>query len=215
MTYEDLTTFTEVDANGRFTETKTRCTFSVLKRSDDNHYVYKNYGNNYFYKFIHKADILASNLSANGAEAVVYRVSNVLGDESDQTNGEFISVYFYRESPTDYRIYLSCGSSTSYYSTGATLIGTHYFINIIRDGTDVHCILYSDEARTTIVKDLQITIGTSNNFIYLFVGSSAFLACSSMFFGNLPILVSPFSEPYGYSLGNARGSHGLLVFRRG
>jgi hypothetical protein len=174
MAIEDLTTYTESDANNRITETTTRCTFLNMLNADANTYVYKDYGTGFFKnRYIHEFEMYANSTNFDKeALAVTHMMSNVLGSKTDQTTGEYISILFYRSGSGGgpYYIYSETGLS----SEGvAVSVNTLYYITVKRNDNIISYYVYSDAARTTLIGTYNVRINDTNiSFRYLFCCSS-------------------------------------------
>lgn len=171
MAYEDITTFTEVDAGGYWSQTATRSKGSSVPQNDDS-YVYKDYGAGYFGDYIHHVDICMDNSGpwpdVTGSSVGLWAVTNGFGSYSDMTEGQTIRVG--KVGLTSRRVWFEdIGAATSASYTFATVF-TAYLI-IERNGTTATCKIYSDAARTSLLTTLTITCQTTT-FRYLQAGFS-------------------------------------------
>jgi len=183
MSYVDLTvpsSCSESDANNRFLDTATRCTFAGLLRSDNNHFVVKDYGINYFPSYFkHEFQGRCTSIDTSGC-AVIYMLANTMNDRIYQTNHTFISIYFYR-SGTNYYIYLDCGGSSDAYNNYS--LNTDYYFTLIRNQEKIECTIYSDSARTIVLKTLEATIPYGLKFKYFYPGAGYYSVSGAAFNG--------------------------------
>ena len=165
MAYENLTTFTEVDAGGYYSQTTVRNTGTLVASSPDV-YVYKDYGVTYFGDYTMNVDI---KLTAHqpGSYLTMWAVSNTLGNAWDFLDGQAI---YFSKSGVQYKLWLE-DYETWNSDTADVDINTTYYLTISRSGTTATCKIYTDSARTTLLDTLTITCGNAT-LRYLYAGAS-------------------------------------------
>lgn len=121
--YEDYTTYTEQDANNRYTITSTKIDISGLLRNEDA-WVYKDYGAGYFNALDWTVETQASTGTISGG----YAISGILGvsNEVDDLGGQATSTWhlFWYNTAT-YSIDLRRGNQAADSSVGLTLNKTY------------------------------------------------------------------------------------------
>jgi hypothetical protein len=166
-TNEDLTTFTEVDAGGYFSETTTTCTFTNLPLCATNAIVYKDFGVGYFngnYIFTFEGKITAGDSSGT---AGIWMLSNTLSDLVNQEGLSRYSLVLERGGGGQNVVLKNKTSAKVYYGIA---LNTAYYFSILRNNTNVSCKIYSDAARTTLLTTLTLGTDASETFRYLFCG---------------------------------------------
>jgi len=184
---EDFTTYTENDANGRFTVTSSKIDVSGLRRDDQGHYVYKDKGVNHFdgdFEFLFEASV-ADVGSDDSSWMYMVMVANAVNDfkglEGASEDCIAADVYPYRPNDGDYRWGLQeLDSGTGYldYSYAGYTFDTLYYLTLKRDenvGTygTAYLYVYSDAARTTLVDSYSIALHTSKKDYQYIYGVSA------------------------------------------
>ena len=168
-TYEDFTTYTEVDPNNHINKTSNHVDFKDYRNEDA--YLYKDKGAGHFTDFEHKIDARINSHSGNSL-AYFWMVSN----DVDDVNGlrlagkSFLAavIGFYG---TSYYIqlnefYLGTEYDSTYSSVSA---GTTYYCTIKKSGTAFTCKIYSDSARTNLITTLSLTLHENTSKRYIFV----------------------------------------------
>ena len=167
--YEDFTTFTEVDPDNRWTETTTRCTATGADR-DESDYVYKDYGVGYFGSSWEHGFTIKITSSGTQGIVVLYMQANALNSWINQTNA--IGLYFYDDvgSPMTISLKDRTGASDTY--TNLLHDGSKvYYMTLNRSGTTLTLYIYNDESRTDLEDTLSITM-VDLNYRYLYAGST-------------------------------------------
>jgi hypothetical protein len=164
--YENFTTYTEVDAESDFTVTATKALYDTMER-DVISYVYKDYGTNYFDNFDINFEIevtYSQNVGLNG----LFAISNTIDTLSAQitaTDGIHVRAYANSSNMTLYLKDANTGNEDSWV-VGGTTIPLRY-CRITRVGTTCTLYIYSDSARTTLVDTLSITCETgAKRYLY-------------------------------------------------
>ncbi|MFX0084272.1 MAG: hypothetical protein ACFFAU_01260 [Candidatus Hodarchaeota archaeon] len=176
MAYENLTTYTEVDPNTKWSQTTTRSSFTQVQ-GDDTGYVYKDYGADYFTDFEHFFDVRIDNTDTlpwgEDVRVGVWEVTNNPGRINDAANDGslYIRVYFYGYySTTKYRFVLEENKIGGGWNTDQTSSifdkGTTYYLKAIRSSTSLTLKIYpTDSDRTNdtnVIDTLSITIATTS-----------------------------------------------------
>jgi len=129
--YEDLSTFTEVDANSDITLSATTATFDTMRRDADS-YVYKDYTASHFGSYEHDFEFKVSAADA-GSDTILWGVTNDPGAFVDMSNGQIV----YHSRTTDgsaYRILLY-DKGNSNYDLYICSVNTPYYLTVARSGT--------------------------------------------------------------------------------
>ena len=163
----DYSTFTEVDPNSHLVLVGTdHLDFDAYR--DEDCYLYKDYGVDYFDDFVHKVDMkfTTNNLGQIG-------FSWVLANDIDDwyglhTNSKTaIGVHFEYSPPHIIRLRETHGGSM-YGDNYTCSVDTWYYLTITKSGTALTCKIYSDSARTTLLDTLSLTLHADHKFRYLF-----------------------------------------------
>jgi hypothetical protein len=193
MTTEDFTTYTEVDPNGKLTVAAAKAT-GVDADRDEDVYLYKDFGANYFDALNINFEIFIA--STSGAYALCgMAVANVVGTASSMGATDVglfalkVSAAYY-----DLRFYRYTVASDVFVCSADTI----YYCTLKRSaGSDtITCEIYSDAARTTLLDTLSLAgYGTATKWRYLygFVNWHDHAATATDFDGyvqNLDVLVS-------------------------
>lgn len=177
---EDLTTYTEVDPNGRISKTASRVTLSYLTCVEDA-YLYKDFGASYFDKIDLKFDGMISSTSGYSGECIA-GFSNLV-DDANGWSSYHIKVCFYRNSSSGtYWVYILTATDYQAYQISAN---TTYYLTLTRDAGSNSATLkiYSDSARTTLLQSLSVTgVGATSKFRYFFPAVSANTGESTSYF---------------------------------
>lgn len=195
-TYEDFTTYTEVEPDDRIQKTETHVDF-LAKRNEDS-YLYKDYGVDYFQNFEHFVNVKCVSTTEDTASAGVWSVSNDLDDVRGQreVDNEYYVIEFYRTDGGDpmRRILLGFwdGSKdpaerwiidTANFSFA---YGTWYYFRIKRVGTSLTCKIYdtaasrdAESADEHLLDTLSLTVDEADKFRYVY-------ACCSYNLPNTP-----------------------------
>lgn len=183
MTTENLTTFTEVDPNNRFTVTATKVDVSALERAEDA-YVYDDKGVAHFnddFEQLH--DIYVNSISANDSIFHSWILANDIDEWQGLVDGskDAFTIQLFKvaagggawinmkesDGGTEYNDIWTGGSDD-----------TIYYLKIRRDeavGTygTLYCDIYTNAERTTLVDTLVITLHSSKkDFRYYYAASS-------------------------------------------
>ena len=171
MSYEDLTTFTEVDSEGHYTQTTFKSTGTNLNNNSTG-YVYKDYGVGHFTDFEHLIDtnhVSSTYSSSGGCVAGIYCVTNNPTEHENCTNG--LGLFHYKSiiAPNNQYLYIKDYNNSNQDSYTNVSMGTTYYLTIERDDTTGTCKIYSDSDRTTLLDTLSITCETTT-YRYLMCG---------------------------------------------
>ena len=175
--YEDLTTFTEVDEDSDITLTTDKCDVSTMRR-DAVSYVYKDYGVSHFGDFDIDFEVEVT-AGDNEGNAICLALSNTIGTLQDMNvANDCLECSVYNNSG-NLRFALICRSTDNsdfYYDGGDT--SNLMYCTVTRSGTTLTLTLYSDASRTVVVDTLSLT-SESGAKRYLYV-------CSSRDIGSVP-----------------------------
>jgi hypothetical protein len=164
MAYEDFTTYTEVDTEGKVTVNQYSI-FSTATLSSDDSYVYKDFGAGHFTQNLHhRFKTKAVTTSINGTREV-WILSNELG------NRNALSTYLvivWQYPPFSFAIgEVISGVIQDSDSTTSMSKNVYYYIDVLREDSSLTVTVYSDSDFTVLVDTLQITIAnTSYRYIY-------------------------------------------------
>lgn len=158
-TYEDFTSYTEVDPNNHITKTTNHIDFQAYRNEDA--YLYADKGANHFgTSWEHKIDgkIVSSQ---NRAAGYIWMLTNDIDDWIGLSTAKAtLALVLSRSSAGVYQIYLAeTYLGSAYYSTLWTCsVNTPYYFTLKREGTAFTCKIYSDSARTNLLTTLSITL---------------------------------------------------------
>jgi hypothetical protein len=168
-TYEDLTTYTEVDPGLLISVSATALTATSLRRNVSE-YVCKDFGADYFTgDFEIDFEIKALGYSAQYAGCTVVTLNNAATDY--QANlaalGSSAGVML-AANPTPavcvQEVAAGVPHSSAFY---ALAIGTTYYMRLRRVGSVLSLLIYSDAARTTLLTTLSLTLQAAPAFRFL------------------------------------------------
>ena len=172
--YEDFTTYTELDPNNHIERTANHIDF--ISRKDETARLYKYKGENYFGTvFEHFLDIRLVEADTGGDFACVWAISNSLYNiqywRDYSISYYLISVY---RSATDFRIVLEekNNGDPPHNDFGVISLNTWYYLRIPKQQTSLQCKIYSSSALRDIggapdIDTLSLTV-TDNSFQYIF-----------------------------------------------
>lgn len=211
VTYEDFTTWTEVDASSKVTITSDSVNWTDEGRAITA-YVYKDKGINYFSGSF---DILLTarcKTSTAGDDGVTYwSVSNGIGTwRSIYVVGADDIIGLTEEhpsSPNEIRWYLREQANGSDYSSGTYFVpttDTPYFLRIVRDETvgtygTIYCYIYSDYNRTSLVQTLSLALHKKADFRYIYAHMSYGNTGSYYFTGSTSDMAITLMSGIGYA----------------
>lgn len=186
IVYEDLTTFTEVDVNDRYTVTSTAVTVDGLERSDgdNDEYIYKDYGvDNFDGDFTHLVSVaMSTSVTENYANYYCWMLSNNLGGRTYHVtnNYSFLGVSdSYMSAERKIYLYEQDGSSTYSDSSIGLVKGAIYDLVIDRDETvgtygTIYVYIYSN-ASEELIDTLTVTLHSSKkDFRYLYCANHTY-----------------------------------------
>ena len=168
MPYEDFLTYVEYDPNSHITVAEHHIDHLAFRNEDA--YVYKDKGANYFGDFLHFVDIKAN---FNWGLGIVWSLQNDIDDAYGLhlASKTFICVNVYNWSaPAEPTISLREGyGGVQYVDSWPSAVGsTWYYLVIQKIGTALTCKIYSDSARTVLLKTLSLTLQADHKFRYIF-----------------------------------------------
>lgn len=161
----DYLTLTEEDPNTHLSVGVHNLDFDAYNNEDC--YLYKDYGVDYFSDFEHKVDVKATGLDV-GDQGVFWMLSNDIDDKYGLTfNAKtFLAGYFMNTSNLYILEQIGYAGYVDFFASVNP--DTWYYLTIKKYGTAFTCKIYSDSARTTLVDTIQRTLHTDHKFRYLF-----------------------------------------------
>jgi len=165
MTYEDFTTYTEVDEDGDITKIASKVSWTNITRSDES-YVYKDHGIGHFGDIDH--DFEMKMISCDDAGRTAHWVlSNEIDDFYHTLNNNLPGLAVRTEQTGSVymaRIY-NLGDGAN--DTGNILVNTLYYCTVTRVDTTLVLKIYSDAPRSVLVDTLTVTC-TDTTLRYLY-----------------------------------------------
>lgn len=182
---ENLTTYTEVDANGRITISSTACTVAGLARQTEESYVYKDKTANFFNEnFQHNFEFAITSADLNGGYQL-WQLANVVDDRRwfVDNAADWLGIMFFRTAADVERLELwEGGVEEGQFATvynGIAIDGTVYYCTVRRDESDgtygtLYLDLYSDSGRTdlALITTISLALHVKNDFRYIYVCSA-------------------------------------------
>jgi len=169
MTYEDFTTYTEVDPNNHITigpathvEAKTY--------QNETAYLYKDKGANHFADFTHYVDVQFLDESGLGWTypwALMNTIENIKACKDNHHNAIYLRLYGYT-----YLELMESYNGTEYYQYCYIDMNTWYYLTIQKNGTSLTCKIYTDSARTNLLTTLSLTLHNNDNYEFVFVANT-------------------------------------------
>jgi len=193
---ENYTTYTEVEPDDRIQ--KTAYHIDILAKRNEDSYLYKDYGVDYFQDFEHFVNVKCVNTSEDTASASVWCVSNDLDDVRGQrkVDNEYYVIEFYRTDASEpvRRILLGSWDGTKDFAERWIIntanftfaYGTWYYFRIKRVETSLTCKIYdtaasrdAESADEHLLDTLSLTVDGDDKFRYVY-------ACCSYNLPNTP-----------------------------
>lgn len=193
--YQDLSTYTEVDASSRLTVTSLRVTALNLQRNVTA-YLYKDFGVDHFSGNVSIDFDLRLTASNNGGLVEFIGLANQVGDFNSRSNA--LSVVLYRDATNNILQLMEVDGGVQYTDTANISLNTTYYCRFVRDesvgtfGTGYLYLAASDSNRTsdTWIDTLTMTLHSSlKDFRYLY-------ACAGLFTSGNTASISSWSEKY-------------------
>lgn len=171
--FEDFTTYTEIDPNGRLSQTATTSSYTSLTRNEDA-YLYLDKGLGHFDgDFTHYLAINYTSQDSGSSVVYLWAVGQELQSAVGMTK---LSIYTYNST---IRIQETDSADNNYDSGNTSLIlGNTYYLTIERDesiGTygTLYVYVYTDETKTSLQATLSLALHESKkDFRYLYIPSS-------------------------------------------
>ncbi|MFA6040611.1 MAG: hypothetical protein WC733_03830 [Methylophilus sp.] len=162
VTYEDLTTYIEIDPTDVLAVTANDVTFTNLTRLTST-YVYKDFGVDYFADFSINFEykVTANSSGAINFNGMFIALSNSIGErEAIRTaSGNIQGILCGNNGASRFIGLCETKNGSNYASSFFTpSLNVNYYCTLSRVGTALNLKLYSDEARTTLVSQLSITV---------------------------------------------------------
>ncbi len=165
MTLEDFTIYDKVDEDGDLTVEENTITALTMK-ADANAHVTDDKNIDHFGDFEHLVQFKTIEAETNTL-VLVWGVSNgnfTWRNMLDNTDG--LSVFLFRTGTFEYRLYLSDYESGYLTDIYVYDVNTDYWLTIKRNGTNLTCKIYLDEART-ILDDTLLLSSTIVEYQYI------------------------------------------------
>lgn len=165
MTYEDFTTYTEVDPNSHIAKTAQHVDWQDRRNEDA--YLYDDKGAGHFTDFTHLIDAKRISSTSSGT-ATFWLLSNAVDDArgllyADETA---VLLQFYGDDEICFEEFYN---GNEYYQSHAITAGTMYYIKLEKSGTSLSAKFYSDAARTNLLFTVSLTLHADHSFRYIFV----------------------------------------------
>jgi len=176
MTVENFSTYTKVDPNNHMTVTASRVTHQSYQNEDS--YIYKDFGVDYFGDFVHSIDFRIT-AADDTKTRTIWQLANAIDDYRalwQDAAQSFIAAYVdYRDG--NYRlIFVECigaDANTNIDSYYTLALNTTYYLTITKIGKAITCKIYSDSGRTTLLTTLSLNaLNEDYSFRYLYAANS-------------------------------------------
>lgn len=172
--YEDFTTYTEVDPNSHIEKTANHIDFNAYENEDA--YVYKDKGADHFMDFEHLVDVKDTHINdavAGGVWAVSNDIDDMVGLETTGKTALMVFMYDHSTAGTR-RIYIRETYDSIAYSDyyAPFTFGASYYLRIIKLGTAFSCEIYGSDADRTneenVIDTPSLTLHGDWTFRYVF-----------------------------------------------
>jgi hypothetical protein len=188
--YEDFTNFTEVDSLTRLQQTANRSTFNI-QRTDDNIYLYGDYGAGYFDDVTHEFNVYIDSCDSTASaqyRVILYSLTNMLGDWiAYWTNTESLDLIAKSNNVAgqfSLRLVSGYNGGTNWYffneSSGLD-DDTYYFMRLTISGRNCTLWIYSDNDRTSLVEKIICNQVYEQTYRYILAPASLDYASGSYF----------------------------------
>ena len=178
---EDFTTYTEVDTLGIITINSSHVEFNGNMRGTSNQYVYKTHESKGSY--VYEWDICIDSVQSSSAfyRETTLMLTNITNDWKyifdNNGDGIFVITSSLSSSTGFYYYLIDTHAGVNVFNTttqNALNIDTWYYLRLEKDGLDITLSIYSDEARTSLVESISITIGIGDDYTYdkVFIASN-------------------------------------------
>ena len=190
-TFENFTTYTEVDPDGVITVSASRVTEAGMKRNMHD-YIYADKGVNHFSgDFAHLFTFKSAKKESTNAIMALYGFTNTVGSVDTWSAH---SIYIYLDDDPTVAFYLAIVGGTWAPSLALTAETVFYCIGD-RIGTSFRVRVYSDAARTTLVGSRNVTDATPISARYIYPMSSYYtghdIAINGVYLENLDLQEGP------------------------
>lgn len=222
MTYEDFTTYTEVDPNLHLDKTAYHVDHKGYTNEDC--YLYKDYGVDHFGDFTHLIDVKPVAKGATNYGNSIYTLSvdtvdDFYGLETANKTSIGMTVANYATWPYYTKLFETY-AGTLYATTHIKFAeGTWYYLKLVKSGTSLTLYVYSDAARTTQVagSPLSLTLHADHKFRYLFACNTYNNATNTnkwcqVYWDNLDLQegAPPAGQPYVSRVQQVSGMHSWI-----
>jgi hypothetical protein len=166
---ENFSSYTEVDPNSHISITN--YTVNIDFYRDEDAYLYKDYGANYFQDFEHKIDLNITYVDASAWLAVPLYANAVNGVQGLRNAGEnYFHFHVWTGTTTWTAALKEWYGGTEYASnTYAANYDTWYYLTIKKTGTTLEAKIYNDSARTNLLTTLSLTLHSDYQMRYIYV----------------------------------------------
>jgi hypothetical protein len=169
---EDLTTYTEVDPNGRYTVTRHKVDMAALTRNEAAS-VYTDKGAGNIATFEHQGDFIVT-ADADLADAVFWGVSNVVDDAQDWSDNSDQALHASYSFAAALRFVTFRNNENADEETKSLIVvGTRYWWTADRQSDTVGRFrIYTDIDRTVLWDTMTFTIAAGRAYRYLYAANS-------------------------------------------
>ena len=170
MTTEDLTTYTKVDPNSRFTVTASKVIATGICRNEEA-YVYKDKGASHFSgDFSHLLSVYP-NSTTNQSMCGIWALTNTIGADNSTTRASNnIQLFLYYHDGQCYLYGREWYTGNNYDASQALNNATEYYLTIARVGTAWTCKIYNavDRAVEHLVATLSLNLHSTEAYRYIY-----------------------------------------------
>lgn len=174
--YEDFTIYTEVDVPANHIQLVGTNHIDFEAHRDEDCYLYKDYGVDYFTDFEHWVDVRIVSGSANYVGNYVWALAHVIDDMKGirDANEEALGIQFYYNTVVDVSLVLVELEGGNYHEDTILIsLNTWYYLKIIKSGVSLTCEICSTEAKRIIggavdIGTLSLTLVASHSHRYVY-----------------------------------------------
>ena len=159
--YQDWTTYTETDTNGRATVAANEIAFAAVSKGDPLS-IYYDFGASYFgATFTHNIDVLISaGLATTDSFVGIEALSNISAPTQATDPLLIVFAVFDGSYPAGQRTRLNLmidDGATDETASYLQTVGTTYYLTLNKNATDTDLLIYSDAARTNLLTTLSVS----------------------------------------------------------
>jgi hypothetical protein len=170
LSYEDFTTFTEVDVGADRIQ-KTKYHIDHLSYRDETTYLYKDYGAACFGDFEHRIKVRVVSTSEAWSGGHTWLLANDVAGAywMESNNKTYLSIFLISNGSNNPRILLREMYNGTYYDDEYICsLNTWYYVKIIKSGTSINAYVYSDSDYSNLVDTLTLTLHANHTLQYLY-----------------------------------------------